>query len=123
HGVVHLGSESDTRRVAPGQAAPGNGIARRLPSIEQLDRLTYRTIVFGFPVWTFGIIAGAIWADEAWGRYWGWDPTETCAFITWVVYAVSLHARATSGWRGRKSAYIQRIGFGYLLFNTIVITI
>ena len=62
-----------------------------------LDRLAYRTVVFAFPIWTFGVIAGAIWADQAWGRYWGWDPTETWAFITWVVYACFLHARATAG--------------------------
>jgi ABC-type transport system involved in cytochrome c biogenesis permease subunit len=84
-GFVYLWVDRYTRRVAAGQAAPGNGIVRRLPSIEQLDRLTYRTIVFGFPVWTFGVIAGAIWADQAWGRYWGWDPVETWAFITWVL--------------------------------------
>ena len=59
-----------------------------------------------FPLWTFTIIAGAIWAEDAWGRYWGWDPKETWAFITWVVYAAYLHARATAGWKGRKAAYI-----------------
>ncbi|MDR0342510.1 MAG: cytochrome c biogenesis protein CcsA, partial [Nocardiopsaceae bacterium] len=73
--------------------------------------------------WTFGVIAGAIWADEAWGRYWGWDPTETWAFITWVVYAGYLHARATAGWRGRRAAYIQLIGFGCLIFNTVVVSL
>src|SRR6185437_8480427 len=102
-GFVYLWVDRYTRRVAAGQAAPGNGIVRRLPTIEQLDRLTYRTIVFGFPVWTFGVIAGAIWADQAWGRYWGWDPVETWAFITWVLYAAFLHARATAGWRGRRA--------------------
>jgi len=85
--------------------------------------LAYRMVVFGFPLWTFGIIAGAIWADEAWGRYWGWDPTETWAFITWVVYAGYLHARATAGWRGRRAAYIQLLGFGCLIFNTVVVSI
>ena len=78
-------------------------------------------MVFGFPIWTFGIIAGAIWADQAWGRYWGWDPVETWAFITWVVYACFLHARATAGWRGKRAAYIQLIGFGCLLFNVLVV--
>ena len=102
-GCVYLWVDRYTRRVAAGRAAPGNGIVRRLPGVEQLDRLTYRTIVFGFPVWTFGVIAGAIWADQAWGRYWGWDPVETWAFITWVLYAAFLHARATAGWRGRRS--------------------
>ncbi len=119
-GVVYLWVDRNNRRVAAGRA-PGNGIVRRLPSIEQLDRLTYRTVVFGFPVWTFGVIAGAIWADQAWGRYWGWDPVETWAFITWVLYAAFLHARATAGWRGRRAHYIQLLGFASLMFNILVV--
>jgi len=122
-GLVYLWVDRYTRRVAAGRAAPGNGIVRRLPSIEQLDRLTYRTIVFGFPVWTFGVIAGAIWADQAWGRYWGWDPVETWAFITWVLYAAFLHARATAGWRGRRAHYIQLLGFASLIFNILVVQV
>jgi cytochrome c-type biogenesis protein CcsB len=120
-GIVYLFAERYTRRVAAGLSPADHGIMRRLPSAEELDRLTYRTAVFGFPIWTFGIIAGAIWADQAWGRYWGWDPVETWAFITWVVYACFLHARATAGWRGRRAAYIQLIGFGCLLFNVLVV--
>ena len=120
-GVVYIFAERYTRRVAAGLSPANHGIMRRLPSAEELDRLTYRTAVFGFPIWTFGIIAGAIWADQAWGRYWGWDPVETWAFITWVVYACFLHARATAGWRGRRAAYIQLIGFGCLLFNVLVV--
>jgi cytochrome c-type biogenesis protein CcsB len=120
-GVVYLASDRYARRVSAGRAAPDNGIMRRLPSTEQLDRLTYRTIVFGFPVWTFGVIAGAIWADQAWGRYWGWDPVETWAFITWVIYAAFLHARATAGWRGRRAHYIQLLGFASLTFNILVV--
>jgi cytochrome c-type biogenesis protein CcsB len=108
------------REERPGAAEPAiNAILRRLPSRDALDRLSYRVVMFAFPVWTFGIIAGAIWADEAWGRYWGWDPKETWSFITWVVYACYLHARATSGWRGRKAAYFQLAGFGCLLFNVV----
>ena len=122
-GFVYLWVDRYTRRVAAGRAASGNGIIRRLPSIEQLDRLTYRTIVFGFPVWTFGVIAGAIWADQAWGRYWGWDPVETWAFITWVLYAAFLHARATAGWRGRRAHYIQLLGFTSLIFNILVVQV
>ena len=122
-GFVYLWVDRYTRRVAAGRAAPGNGIIRRLPSIEQIDRLTYRTIVFGFPVWTFGVIAGAIWADQAWGRYWGWDPVETWAFITWVLYAAFLHARATAGWRGRRAHYIQLLGFTSLMFNILVVQV
>jgi len=122
-GVVYLTADRYHRRVAAGRAAPGNGIMRRLPSIEQIDRLTYRTIMFGFPVWTFGVIAGAIWADQAWGRYWGWDPVETWAFITWVLYAAFLHARATAGWRGRRAHYIQLLGFASLIFNILVVQV
>jgi cytochrome c-type biogenesis protein CcsB len=122
-GCVYLAVDRYDRRVAAGKALPGNGIVRRLPSIEQLDRLTYRTVVFGFPVWTFGVIAGAIWADQAWGRYWGWDPVETWAFITWVLYAAFLHARATAGWRGRRAQYIQLLGFTSLMFNILVVQV
>jgi cytochrome c-type biogenesis protein CcsB len=122
-GVVYLWIDRYTRRVAAGRAAPGHGIIRRLPGIEQIDRLTYRTIVFGFPVWTFGVIAGAIWADQAWGRYWGWDPVETWAFITWVLYAAFLHARATAGWRGRRAHYVQLLGFAALIFNILVVQV
>ena len=122
-GVVYLAADRSAKRVAAGRAGSGNGILRRLPSIEQIDRLTYRTVMFGFPVWTFGVIAGAIWADQAWGRYWGWDPVETWAFITWVLYAAFLHARATAGWRGRRAHYIQLLGFTSLMFNILVVQV
>src|SRR5271170_6117512 len=122
-GVVYLAEDRYNKRVAAGRAESANGILRRLPSIEQIDRLTYRTVMFGFPVWTFGVIAGAIWADQAWGRYWGWDPVETWAFITWVLYAAYLHARATAGWRGRRAHYIQLLGFVSLTFNILVVQV
>jgi cytochrome c-type biogenesis protein CcsB len=122
-GVVYLTVDRYERRVAAGKSQPGNGIVQRLPSIEQLDRLAYRSIVFGFPIWTFGVIAGAIWADEAWGRYWGWDPVETWAFITWVIYAAFLHARATAGWRGRRAHYVQLLGFASLSFNILIVQV
>lgn len=80
--------------------------ALRIPSLEVLDQLSYRLIAFVFPLWTFSVIAGAIWAESAWGRYWGWDPKETWAFITWVAYAAYLHARVTVGWRGRRAAWL-----------------
>jgi len=88
-----------------------------LPAASTLDRLAYRTIAFAFPIWTFGIITGAIWAESAWSRYWGWDPKETWSFITWVVFAGYLHARATSGWRGRRAAVIALVGFVSLLIT------
>jgi cytochrome c-type biogenesis protein CcsB len=113
------GASSGTAAAGTATESGFGAILRRLPGVDALDRLSYRTVIFAFPIWTFGVIAGAIWADEAWGRYWGWDPKETWAFITWVVYAGYLHARATAGWRGRKAAYIQLIGFVTLVFNLV----
>ena len=122
-GITYLFVDRHARKVASGRPTGADGILRRLPGPEALDRLAYRTVVFGFPIWTFGVMAGAIWADRAWGSYWSWDPTETWAFITWVVYACFLHARATAGWRGRRAAIIQLAGFGCLLFNVLVISL
>lgn len=93
------------------------GLLGRLPRAATFDSLAYRTVAFAFPTWTFAVIAGAIWAHEAWGRYWGWDPKETWAFITWVIYAGYLHARATQGWRGRRAAIIAGVGFVSLLIT------
>jgi cytochrome c-type biogenesis protein CcsB len=93
----------------------------RLPAAAVLDRIAYRTIVFAFPIWTLAVIFGAIWAEEAWGRYWGWDPKEVWSFITWVVFAGYLHARATVGWRGRPAAVLAVIGFVALVFNLVVV--
>jgi cytochrome c-type biogenesis protein CcsB len=98
-------------------------LGSRLPGTEVLDRMAYRTVAFGFPVYTFGIIAGAIWAEAAWGRYWGWDPKETWAFITWIVYAAYLHARATAGWRGTAAARVNLVAFGTMIFNFFVVNI
>jgi cytochrome c-type biogenesis protein CcsB len=117
--TVYLLAERSQRRLAAGRPSWSAGILQHLPGPVVLDRLSYRSILFGFPVWTFGVIAGAIWADHAWGRYWGWDPKETWSFITWVVYAGFLHARATAGWRGRRAAWIHLAGFACLMFNLI----
>jgi cytochrome c-type biogenesis protein CcsB len=95
----------------------------RLPEAGVLDQIAYRTVAFGFPVWTFGIAAGAMWAEAAWGRYWGWDPKETWSFIAWVIYAGYLHARATAGWKGVKAARINLLGFGAMTFNFFVVNI
>jgi cytochrome c-type biogenesis protein CcsB len=88
-----------------------------LPSASALDRVAYRVIAFAFPIWTFAVIAGAIWAQEAWGRYWGWDPKETWSFVTWVIFAGYLHARSTAGWKGRRAAVIAVVGFISLLIT------
>ncbi|HEX2316092.1 MAG TPA: c-type cytochrome biogenesis protein CcsB [Thermomonospora sp.] len=95
----------------------GGGTLALLPGADTLDRLAYKVTMFAFPIWTFAIIAGAIWADEAWGRYWGWDPKEIWSFVTWVIYAGYLHARATAGWKGRRAAVISLLAFAALLFN------
>jgi cytochrome c-type biogenesis protein CcsB len=97
--------------------------AKRLPSLEVLDQLSYRLVAFVFPLWTFAVMAGAIWAEHAWGRYWGWDPKETWAFITWVAYAAYLHARVTVGWRGRKAAWLCLFAGSTFLFNYVYINI
>jgi len=96
---------------------------QKLPSLERLDNFSYRLIALVFPIWTFSVIAGAIWAEAAWGRYWGWDPKETWAFITWVAYAAYLHARVTIGWRGRKAAWLCLLAGSTFLFNYIYINI
>jgi cytochrome c-type biogenesis protein CcsB len=104
--------------------APTTGYVARLPKAAVLDRVAYRVHAFGFPVWTFAaLIAGPIWAEYAWGRYWGWDPKEVWAFITWVVYAAYLHARATAGWRGKGAAVVALVGFATVLFNFVGINL
>ena len=99
----------------------GTGILARLPDAAALDRVAHRTAVFGFPIWTFAVIAGAIWAESAWGRFWGWDPKETWAFIAWVVYAAYLHARTTAGWRGRPAAWVNVVGLVVMIFNLLYV--
>jgi cytochrome c-type biogenesis protein CcsB len=99
----------------------GTSVLAKLPAAATLDRVAHRTIVFGFPIWTFAIIAGAIWAESAWGRFWGWDPKETWAFIAWVVYAGYLHARTTAGWRGRPAAWVNVVGLVVMVFNLLYV--
>jgi cytochrome c-type biogenesis protein CcsB len=114
--ALFLAKDRATRR---GTLRPG-GYLVRLPATSVLDRVAYRVTAFGFPIWTFAaLVAGPIWAEYAWGSYWNWDPKEVWAFITWVVYAAYLHARATAGWKGRAAAVIALIGFATLLFNFV----
>jgi cytochrome c-type biogenesis protein CcsB len=95
----------------------------RLPEAATLERLTFRLHAFAFPIWTVGIILGALWAEAAWSRYWGWDPKETWAFVSWVVYAAYLHARATAGWRGRRAAWIAVLGWATMMVNLFAINL
>jgi cytochrome c-type biogenesis protein CcsB len=115
-----------SRLGAPSAGAAQGTAARivaRLPDAQTLDRIAYRTTIFAFPVFGFGVIFGAIWAEEAWGRYWGWDPKETVSFIAWVIYAAYLHARSTAGWRDKKAAWINVAGFVAMVFNLFFINL
>ncbi|WP_445162144.1 c-type cytochrome biogenesis protein CcsB [Mycobacterium sp. Dal123C01] len=110
----------------PGPEDSAGALARvvhRLPDAQTLDRIAYRTTIFAFPVFGFGVIFGAIWAEEAWGRYWGWDPKETVSFVAWVIYAAYLHARSTAGWRDRKAAWINVAGFVAMVFNLFFVNL
>jgi cytochrome c-type biogenesis protein CcsB len=109
----------DGAPAEPVEGTPRRGVPR-IPEPADLDRLAYRLHAIAFPIWTFAVlIAGPIWAHEAWSRYWGWDAKEVWAFITWVVYAAYLHARATAGWRGRNAAIVALVGLMTLWFNFV----
>ncbi|MEV5314734.1 c-type cytochrome biogenesis protein CcsB [Streptomyces sp. NPDC052610] len=117
--VIYLFRDSYETKLARG-GQPGrfaSSVLERLPAAASLDKFSYRINAAAFPLWTFTIVAGAIWAGDAWGRYWGWDPKEVWSFITWVAYACYLHARATVGWKGRKAAYLALGAFACWLFN------
>lgn len=96
-----------------------SGYLARVPASSKLDLFSYRLHAFAFPLWTFAIAAGAIWAQYAWGRFWNWDPKETWSFVTWVIYAAYLHARATAGWKGRPAAWIAILGVASFWFNFV----
>ena len=115
--LFRLRADAAARR----DGSPATGWTSRLPTAATLDAVGHRTAVFGFPIWTFAVIAGAIWAESAWGRFWGWDPKETWAFIAWVIYAAYLHARSTAGWRGRPAAWINVVGLAAMTFNLLYV--
>jgi len=123
--VLYLLRTRYEAKVTAGGPPDGSGmqIVERLPAAAALDRVAHRTAVFGFPIWTFAVIAGAIWAESAWGRFWGWDPKETWAFIAWVVYAGYLHARTTAGWRGRPAAWVNVVGLAVMVFNLLYVNL
>ncbi|MBU3994821.1 MAG: cytochrome c biogenesis protein CcsA, partial [Actinobacteria bacterium] len=99
------------------------GYLRTLPRAEVLETLAYRFAILGFIFWTFTLIAGAIWANDSWGRYWGFDVKEVWTFVIWVIYAGYIHARATRGWRGTKSAWLSLIGFATVIFNFTIVNL
>ena len=119
-GAFTIGAITSVLWLLKERSTRDRGYLARLPGPDALDRISYRMHAFGFPVWTFAVlITGPIWAHQAWSSYWNWDPKEVWAFITWVVYAAYLHARATAGWRGRKAAYVALVGAATLWFNFI----
>jgi cytochrome c-type biogenesis protein CcsB len=116
--VLYLVKARAERKVMAGGTMSAS--LGRLPSAEAMDGTAYKVLAFAFPLWTFGVlVAGPIWAEYAWGRYWGWDPKEVWSLVTWVVYAAYLHARATAGWRGRRAATIAIVGWFVFIFNFV----
>lgn len=120
--VVQL-MQSRRESLAASAKAVRKSFLATLPDSATLENLAYRVIIIGFILWTFTLMAGAIWAEAAWGRYWGWDTKEVWTFIIWVVYAGYIHARATRGWRGSRSAWLAIIGFSAVLFNFTVVNL
>ena len=108
---------------APGKPSWPRRLMSALPTRDRLEQLAYRLNIVGFILWTFTLIAGAIWAERAWGRYWGWDTKEVWTFIIWVVYAGYIHARATRGWRGNRSAWLAIVGFTAVMFNFGIVNV
>jgi len=116
--ILYLVKARAEKRVLDGGTMSAS--LKRLPSAEAMDGTAYKVLAFAFPLWTFGVlVAGPIWAEYAWGRYWGWDPKEVWSLVTWVVYAAYLHARATAGWRGRRAATIAIVGWFVFIFNFV----
>jgi cytochrome c-type biogenesis protein CcsB len=111
-GVMYLMKHS-----ADNKKDPATSLVASLPALKVIDDLTHKTIAFGFMWLSAGIITGAIWANEAWGTYWSWDPKETWSIITWFMYALTLHARFTRGWRGKRIAWLAIIGFLAVFFT------
>jgi cytochrome c-type biogenesis protein CcsB len=124
-GALSVIQLAQNRRETAGKGAKflNFRLLKTLPDSVKLENLSYRINIVGFVFWTFTLIAGAIWAERAWGRYWGWDTKEVWTFIIWVIYAGYIHARATKGWRGSRSAWLAIIGFAAVLFNFGIVNI
>jgi len=121
--VLQLVQHRRERVRAVGREPRRGRFMEALPPSDELERSAYRLHVVAFPLWTFTVIAGAIWAEHAWGRYWNWDPKEVWSFVIWVVYAGYLHARSTRGWDGRRAAWFAIAGYACVLFNFLVVNI
>ena len=126
-GFFALGAALSVVQLLQARRAAGKAARLRfldtLPAADKLENMAYRMIVVGFVFWTFTLIAGAIWANRAWGRYWGWDTKEVWTFIIWTIFAGYIHARATRGWRGSRSAWLAIIGFGAVVFNFTIVNL
>jgi cytochrome c-type biogenesis protein CcsB len=103
--------------IKPADGEPGAGIMGLIPDADLLDDLTHQMVMFGFLFLSLGIITGSVWANQAWGRYWGWDPKETWSLITWLIYASLLHARLMRGWQGKRIAFLSCVGFLAVIFT------
>jgi cytochrome c-type biogenesis protein CcsB len=115
--VIQLVQERREKLTAAGQTPKRGRFMDALPGSASLESSAYQLHAVAFPLWSFTLIAGAIWAEKAWSSYWSWDPKEVWTFVIWVVYAAYLHARATQGYQGRRAAYFAVAGFACLLFN------
>ena len=121
--VLHLVKAWLEGKDPAGMSRVRTTVNTALPPARSLDRTAYRIHAVAFPLWTFTLIAGAIWAEQAWGRYWQWDPKEVWTFVIWVIYAAYLHARATTGWSPRSANYLALVGYGAILVNYGVVNV
>ncbi|GIG25517.1 c-type cytochrome biogenesis protein CcsB [Cellulomonas denverensis] len=128
--LLQDGRENDRSHVAKNRGlarwrvtGPAWAWLRTVPSARQLEALSFRLNAIGFVLWTLTLIGGSIWAEQAWGRYWGWDPKEVGTFVAWVIYAAYLHARTTRGWAGRRAAYFVFVGYAVVLANFTVVNL
>ncbi len=122
-GFFGLGAALSIVQLIQSRREATKGLLRLVPAPDGLENLAYRLNLVGFVLWTFTLMAGAIWAERAWGRYWGWDTKEVWTFIIWVIFAGYIHARATRGWRGSRSAVLAIIGFSAVVFNFTVVNL
>ncbi|NMM25604.1 MAG: c-type cytochrome biogenesis protein CcsB [Phycicoccus sp.] len=121
--ILHLVQTWLEAQEPEGMSRLRTTVTTALPPARSLDRTAYGLHVVAFPLWTFTLIAGAIWAEQAWGHYWNWDPKEVWTFVIWVVYAAYLHARATTGWTPRAANYLALAGYGCILVNYMVVNV
>ncbi|MBO3083475.1 c-type cytochrome biogenesis protein CcsB [Cellulomonas fengjieae] len=120
---VGTAGRSSSDRFRTLVSGPRFGWLEQVPGSRELEALSFRLNAIAFVLWTFTLIGGAIWAEHAWGRYWGWDPKEVGTFVAWVVYAAYLHARTTRGWSGRRAAYFVFVGYAVVIANFTVVNL